>query len=132
MCISASLALSANQLARYTQIDYDREMAFIATTCVQGERSETLGVVRAVADPDGRVAEFAIIVRSDWHGRGLGARLMDKLVRYCRAQGMEHIVGHILRENQRMLRLAKHFGFKATHLPTDGVVKVSLTLDSGV
>src|SRR5690606_30733028 len=80
-----------SQMARFTQIDYDREMAFIAQPVTDGAgpgapaAGETLGVVRAIADPDGERAEFAIIVRSDQKGRGLGHALLDKMIRYCRA-----------------------------------------------
>jgi acetyltransferase len=97
------------QLARYTQIDYDREMAFIATT--GGASPETLGVVRAVADADNHTAEFAILIRSDRQGIGLGHRLMDKMIRYSRARGLRRLVGETLRENRGMIQLARSFDF---------------------
>jgi acetyltransferase len=104
-------ALDHSQLARFTQIDYDREMAFIATRPGPGGEPETLGVVRAIADPNNEYAEFAVIVRSDIKGRGLGHALLDKMVRYCRGRGTAAMVGQVLRENARMRALAEELGF---------------------
>ncbi|MCC5870138.1 MAG: bifunctional acetate--CoA ligase family protein/GNAT family N-acetyltransferase, partial [Gammaproteobacteria bacterium] len=101
--------LEHSQLARYTQIDYDREMAFIAC---QGTPARTLGVVRAISDPDHMRAEFGIIVRSDIKGRGLGRILLEKLVRYCRARGIGELVGEVLQDNRRMLALSRELGFE--------------------
>ena len=79
--------LQPSQLARLTQIDYDRDMAFIATRKRSDGQSETIGVVRAMADPDHEKAEFAVIVRSDVKGQGLGSILMSKVIEYCRGRG---------------------------------------------
>lgn len=100
--------LGSGEVARLTQIDYAREMAFVA---VRGDDAETLGVVRAVADPDNEEAEFAIVVRSDLQQRGLGRLLLDKLLRYSRAHGTARLVGWVLRENHGMLALARACGF---------------------
>lgn len=102
--------LDHTQLARLTQIDYDREMAFIAVSQGDGNSPETLGVVRAIIDPDRTRAEFAILVRSDIKGKGVGAALLKKIVRYCREQGVVEIVGDVMRSNQRMLALARFLG----------------------
>ena len=89
-------------------------MAFIATRpCADGTQ-ETIGVARVIADPDNISAEFAIIVRSDLKGKGLGKLLMRKLVDYCRARGMREIVGETLCHNQGLLALVRGFGFDAT------------------
>jgi acetyltransferase len=120
--------LDHTQLARLTQIDYDREMAFIAVTDAHGSEPQTLGVVRAIVDPDHTKAEFAILVRSDWKGKGLGAALMEKLVRYCREQGMSEITGDVLRTNRRMLALAAELGFKVEPGLEPALVRVRLTL----
>ncbi len=101
--------LEHSQLARYTQIDYDREMAFIAS---HGETRRTLGVVRAISDPDRLRAEFGIIVRSDIKGHGLGRMLLEKLIRYCRARGIGELAGEVLQDNRRMLALSRELGFK--------------------
>jgi acetyltransferase len=113
-----------SQMARFTQIDYDREMAFVALA----EGGETLGVVRGIADPDNERAEFAIIVRSDQKGRGLGYALLEKMVRYCRARGTREIVGQVLPDNRPMLELAQSLGFESRFLPEEGAVEVRLAL----
>jgi acetyltransferase len=120
------------KLAGLTQIDYERQMAFIATAVepdAQGQR-ETLGVVRAVADPDNEHAEFAVLVRSDFKGRGLGYALMEKIIRYCRARGIGTLWGEVLTENHDMLDLAISLGFRRGR-SDHGVVKVTLPLAAG-
>jgi acetyltransferase len=103
-------AFSHSQLARFTQIDYDREMAFVAVARDDGGTAETLGVVRAIADPDRTRAEFAVLVRSDLKGKRLGSLLMEKMVRYCRERGIGELVGDVLATNERMLALARDLG----------------------
>ena len=103
--------LPDSELARLTQIDYEREMAFVAVAQGADGRDETLGVVRAVADPDNIEAEFAILLRSDLHRRGLGRLLLDKMIRYCTAQGTRRLTGLALRENRPMAALARSLGF---------------------
>jgi acetyltransferase len=121
--------LPHSQMARYTQIDYDREMAFIAMEPPPQGPGETLGVVRGIFDPDDTTAEFAIIVRSDQKGRGLGHALLEKLLRYCRSRGTREVVGQVLPENRAMLALAEQLGFARRFLPEDHVVEVRLRLD---
>ncbi|MGY6588713.1 MAG: bifunctional acetate--CoA ligase family protein/GNAT family N-acetyltransferase [Wenzhouxiangella sp.] len=118
--------LEHGQMARYTQIDYDREMAFVAVEKPPG--NETLGVVRAVFDSSYRRAEFAVVVRSDIKGRGLGRLLLEKLIRYCRDTGVVELLGQVLADNQRMLSLAEDLGFRQKP-PRDGVCEVILTLN---
>lgn len=115
-----------SQLARFTQIDYDREMAFIA--CEPGPEAETLGVVRAIANPDNTQAEFAIIVRSDLKGQGLGRALLEKMIRYCRGRGTGELVGEVLSGNRPMLSLARSLGFSRRFDQERGVFDVRLTL----
>jgi acetyltransferase len=105
-------SIEASELARLTQIDYGREMAFIATAAMPSGVEETLAVVRALRDPDNHDAEFGILVRSDLKGGGLGERLMHKLIDYLRAQGTQRLVASVLAENDRMLQLAKLLGFE--------------------
>lgn len=110
--------LSHAQLARMTQIDYNREMAFIATRKGEDGGSETLGVARVIFDPDNVSAEFAISVRSDLKGKGLGRILMSKLIEYCRERGAHEIVGETLSYNKPLLTLVKGLGFE-THRSLD-------------
>lgn len=115
-------------LARFTQIDYNREMAFIATALDSRGAPETLGVVRAIVDPDKQQAEFAIIVRSRIKERGLGRLLMKKMIRYLKAQGVAEVMGEVLTENRRMLALARSLGFHQKRALEGGVVRIILDL----
>ena len=118
-----------SQLARMTQIDYDREMALIATVASEEGFSRTLGVVRAVADPDNETAEFAVAVCSDQKGRRLGRLLMERIISYARARGIHWLVGEALRENGPMIALAKASGFTITRTEDPGVVGFRMALD---
>lgn len=119
--------LQPEQLARLTQIDYDREMAFIGTRINSGV-AETLAVARAVADPDNLTAEFAVTVRSDLKGQGLGTLLMQALLDYTRARGTERILGTALAENWAMIGLARKMGFTVSPCPGGDEVSLSLEL----
>jgi acetyltransferase len=112
-------SIEHSELARLTQIDYAREMAFIATRTLPDGGEETLGTVRATVDPDNHTAEFGVIVRSDLKGSGLGHRLMSKMIGYLRARGTHRLVGTVLRINHGMLELARSLGFKEAKTPGD-------------
>jgi acetyltransferase len=105
-------SIERSELARLTQIDYEREMAFIATAPLEGGGEETLAVARSVTDPDNHDAEFGIVVRSDLKGGGLGPRMLQKLIAYLRERGTKRIVATVLKENTRMLELAVSLGFE--------------------
>jgi acetyltransferase len=102
--------LTPLMLVRFTQIDYDREMAFVATVPEGGVETE-VAVARYVSNPDGESCEFALVVADDWQGRGLGRRLMEKLIAVARARGLRSMLGHVLAENRGMLALARKLGF---------------------
>ena len=120
--------LQSSQLARLTQIDYDREMAFVALVQSAGGDWETLGVARAVTDPDNTEAEFAVIVRSDLKAKGLGALLMRKLIAYCRSRGTARIAGETLFDNAPMQKLATRLGFTLEPALEPGVLRMELAL----
>lgn len=128
-------SIEHTELARLTQIDYAREMAFIATRAIEGDGEETLGTVRVTVDPDNDTAEFGVIVRSDLKGGGLGHRLMRKMIAYLQERGTRRLVGTVLRENTGMLELARSLGFEETanpHDPQDHATRfVVLHLQSG-
>jgi acetyltransferase len=105
-------------------------MAFLAIDPDAESPPRTLGVVRAVADPDNRQAEFAIIIRSDLKGQGLGRLLMRKIIDYCRGRGTEEIVGQVMVENTAMRRLAKELGFSEAASPDSEIVEVRLTFSA--
>jgi acetyltransferase len=117
-----------SELARYSQIDYDREMAFIALD-TEGDGSEVMvGEARAVCDPDNVQAEFAVQVASSWQGRGLGSLLLDKLVQYQRSHGTQEIVGQCLPENGAMAALARRTGFEVKASTEAGAMLFRLEL----
>ncbi len=120
--------LTHRELARMTQIDYDREMAFIASAQTGDGGQETLGVVRTWCDADFERAEFAIVVRDDQQGEGLGRKLMEKAIAYCRGRGIQVIFGDVLAENRRMLAFVGRFGFEVGDGETPDVVRVTLRL----
>jgi acetyltransferase len=110
---------------RLSQLDYDREIAFVALT----PEGALAGVSRLVCDPDHRTGEYALIVRSDLQGRGLGSALMRILIDYARADGLEALDGIVLGENLGMLALVARLGFTATLDPADpGVMQTVLRL----
>ncbi|MDB5953679.1 bifunctional acetate--CoA ligase family protein/GNAT family N-acetyltransferase [Ramlibacter sp.] len=111
-----------SELARYCQIDYERDMTFIAL-----DAGRIAGEVRAVCDPDNVEAEFAIQIASDWQHRGLGDLLMAKLLAYLRARGTAQVVGQCLQENVAMAALARGSGFTVRTAP-DGVLAFRLGL----
>jgi len=112
-------SLPHSELARMVQIDYAREMAFIALAPDADGMLETLGVVRAIADPDNVEAEFAVIVRSDLKGHGLGDLLMAKILRYLTHAGTQRVIGDVLHENRPMRDLAERLGFRVDTARSD-------------
>jgi acetyltransferase len=101
----------ASELARYCQIDYDREMAFIA---LDPDTGEMAGEARAVCDPDNLRAEFAVHVDAAWQRQGLGHRLMDKLLAWLRSRGTGSVSGVCMMENRGMAQLARRLGFRVS------------------
>jgi len=114
-------------IARLTQIDYDREMAFIAEESDASGGAETLGVARVSTDPDNIEADFAILVRSDLKRHGLGRVLLAKLIGYCRDRGTARMTSSVLSGNASMLGLGAGFGFTA-RLAERGIMEVRLDL----
>lgn len=117
-----------DEITRFTHIDYDREMAFVATIPDHQGGEETLGVARTIDARDGESAEFAVIVRSDMKQQGLGRALMKKLIAYARDHGLKRLTGDILAENEPMRRLARHLGFVARPMMEASAVEVTLDL----
>ena len=116
-----------DDLANMTQIDYDREMAFVAVRREDGD-DEIIGVTRAISDPDNVDAEFAVLVRSDLKGLGLGSKLMEKLITYTRQHGLQRLNGITMPHNQGMIALARKLGFNVDIELEDGIVSLTLQL----
>ncbi|WP_265519787.1 bifunctional acetate--CoA ligase family protein/GNAT family N-acetyltransferase [Nitratireductor luteus] len=113
-------------LLRLTQLDYEREIAFVA---LRKETGELAGIVRLSSDPDKETAEYGLLVRTDLQGRGLGWALLRHLIDYARADGLGVIEGFILSENTKMLAMGREFGFKqAPHPSEPGVTIATLNL----
>ncbi|ASP39785.1 GNAT family N-acetyltransferase [Bacterioplanes sanyensis] len=121
---SARRQFDHKELARFTQIDYDREMAFVAL------REELLfGVARVWIDPDDVTAEFAVIIDDNCRGEGLGKALMDTIIAYLTERGVLQIYGTVLPHNRGMLSLADRLGFSRRNNPEEGVVEVGKSLN---
>ena len=116
---SALRSLTPAMLARFTQIDYDREMALVA---VAGDGSQ-VAVARYIRLPDGRSCEFAVVVADAWQGRGLGRRTMQRLVGIARERGLRHMTGWVLATNAPMLGMVSGLGFAVEADPDDPLVR---------
>jgi acetyltransferase len=120
-------AMTHEEMAVLTQIDYAREMAFIATYQKDSENI-TLGAVRASIDPDNTEAEFAMAVRSAYQGLGIGKLLLQKLIHYYQQQGTERLSGYTLFTNQSMANLAKSLGFLVSFDMEEQLIKMEMKL----
>lgn len=118
---------SHEQMVRLTQLDYAREMAFIAIT-QEGEQT-ILGVVRAQTDPDNLQADFAMAVRSELKGNGLGSKLLQKMIDYCTARGTKELIGMTMLENAGMANLARKLGFTVRVDSDEGVIQMRKALN---
>ena len=118
--------ISHETLVRFSQLDYDRDIAFVAL-----EDGQSLaGIARFSAEPDHETAEFGVLVRSDLQGLGLGNALMHQLIAYARADGIRRLTGLVLRENGAMLQLADQLGFERQRNRDAGAsVEIVLQLD---
>ncbi len=114
--------LAPAMLARFTQVDYDREMALIAVV-QEAERERQVGVARYIINPDGESCEYAIVVSEAWQGRGLGRYLMLQLIAIARARGLKTMLGQVLAANPQMLGFAAALGFVIDGTPHDLSVK---------
>ena len=115
--------------ARATQIDYDREMALVLTEHGIAGKTEIYGMVQITSDPDLERAEFAVLVRHDMTGQGLGKLLMQRIIDYARGRGIGEIFGDVLAENTAMRGLCQGLGFTSAPLPGEyGIIRVRLGL----
>ncbi|PTD98100.1 bifunctional acetate--CoA ligase family protein/GNAT family N-acetyltransferase [Pseudothauera lacus] len=112
-------------VARLTQIDYDREMAFLATVEEDGKEME-IGVCRYAVNPDGESCEFAVVVADEWQHRGLARRLMGILIETARNKGLAYMNGVFLSNNERMLKFVQGLGFVLSNDPEDNSVKLGV------
>ena len=114
-------------IAKLTQLDYARAMAFVA---IDEASDELLGVVRLHLDAQRESGEYAILLRTDLKGRGLGWDLMQLIIEYAKAEGLKRLCGQVLQENAAMLKMCRELGFEVRMDADDrGVCDVTLVLD---
>ena len=111
--------LRPEMLARFTQIDYDREIALVAID-EDSQTDSMLGVARIIGDPDGKTGEFAVLVGDAWQGQGIGSNLLEKCLSIAEKQGFKTVHGIVLHENRNMLALGKKLGFEIKREPDSG------------
>jgi acetyltransferase len=113
--------LTPEMLIRFTQIDYDRELALIAVVQEHGKDVQ-IGVTRYGTNPDGESCEFAIVVADKWQNRGIGTRLLALLMEAARAKGFKTMEGEVLAENIPMLNLVRRLSFALRQEPDSPTV----------
>jgi acetyltransferase len=113
------------RLARYCNLDYDRQIAIVAE--LQQSNGQIIGAGRVIAEPDGKSGEFAVLVCDPWQGFGLGSLLMDHIISVAKDMRLERIFAHVLSNNYKMIRLSEKKGFKVEILDEE-TVKASLNL----
>ncbi len=111
--------LSHRMLARFTQVDYDREISMVAIDGGKG-KEKMIGVSQVFIHPDGKHGEFSILVGDPWHGKGVGAKLLEHVLKIAKQRGLLNVWGTVLRENINMLALGRKLGFK-TKWSSDGL-----------
>lgn len=121
--------LTQRDLSLLTQINYDRQMAFIAEQTLDDGSKEILGVSRIWTDPDNIRTEFSVIIRDDLQGLGLGALLMRKLISYSRSVGTLEMIGKIMVDNHPMRGLMQHLGFRCSYNMDEQVIDAILPLN---
>ena len=121
--------LPTYMLARFTQIDYDRQIAMVA---IHGEdsRERMIGCCRIVADPDGVEGEFGMMVGDRWQGKGIGTALLLKCLGIARERRMRFVKGIVLPDNRNMLRLGRDIGFEIAGVPGSGEKELHIDLDA--
>jgi acetyltransferase len=110
--------LTPEMLVRFTQLDYDRELALIALVR-EGDEEQEIAVARYAMNPDGESCEFAVVVADEWQGRGVGSEIMRHLMNAARDKGIKRINGEVLSENNNMLALMEFLGFESSVDPED-------------
>jgi acetyltransferase len=117
--------LRPEMLCRFTQIDYDREIALVAIDEDAGTE-RMLGVARIAGDPDGQKGEFAVLVADAWQGKGIGAALLRRCLLIAEERGFVNVHGIVMKENRNMLALGKKLGFLARMEKNSGEYELSI------
>jgi len=117
--------LSHRMLARFTQLDYDREIALVALFG-SPEEEKMLGVARIILERNQKEAEFSVVVGDVWQGKGIGATLLQRCLAIAKERRIEKVMGYVLSENKQMLSLGKKLGFSIKKVPGIGEYELSL------
>jgi acetyltransferase len=118
--------ITHEMLIRFCNIDYDREIAIVAELR-EGDKRKIIGIGRLIIEPYFRSGEYAVLVHDNYHGKGLGYKLVDVIIGIAQDKGLEEIYGTVLTENEKMLRIARKLGF-TTKMQPDGITEVKLVL----
>lgn len=119
--LGGAIRITREYIEKLISVDYARDMALAATVMI-GNQETLIGVSRYVRDADGRGCEFAIVVADAWQGRGIGKRLLGKLVSVAGSRGLGRIYGDVLATNRAMLEMVKRLGFQLERHPDDATV----------
>jgi acetyltransferase len=126
--LGGMIRITREYVERLTTVDYARDMALAAVHMLP-DREVLIGVARYMLEPGGRACEFALVIADAWQGRGIGRRMMEKLVAIARARGLERIYGDVLSTNHSMLEFCRRLGFTLGRNPDDAsVTRATLTL----
>lgn len=126
--LGGAIKVTLEYIQRLTQVDYARDMALAASVMLEGHET-LIGVARYARDRDGGSCEFALVVADAWQRRGIGARLLQKLVAVARARGVTSLYGDTRATNRPMLELARKLGFKPGRHPDEShLTRVTLAL----
>ncbi|MGE4560458.1 MAG: GNAT family N-acetyltransferase [Desulfobulbus sp.] len=120
-------SLSPEILARFTQIDYDREISFVGLDDEEG-KERMLGVANILGEPDGKRGEFSVLIGDPWQGKGIGAKLLLQCLRIAQERGMEIVWGTVLAENRYMIALGKKLGFTVKQSEEPSEYKLTIDL----
>ena len=123
-------ALPHSMLVLFTQVDYDREIDLIALEQAGEGKERMVATARVMSDPDGKRAEFAILVGDPWHGKGVGAKLLERCLAIAKERGIETVWGMVLQENTGMQALARKLGFKVSRSGEPGELELTIDLKS--
>lgn len=126
--LGGAIAITREYIERLVSVDYSRDMALAATAMLDGET--LIGVARYVLDRNNESAEFAIVVADSWQGRGIGSRLLAKLIDVARRRGLKRLYGDILATNRPMLELARKLRFTLGRHEDPTLTRAALDLSS--
>ena len=127
--LGGMIQITRAYLEQLTSVDFSRDMALAAVLMLDG-REILIGVARYVLEADGRACEFALVIADAWQGRGIGSRMMEKLIAVARSRGLARIYGEVLSTNRHMLNFCRKLGFVPARDRDDPTV-TRVTLELG-